>query len=266
MSCLPETLKKGVLQDALAEAYRIEDRTARTQTLTGLAPHLSQKQLQEVVAAVRLIEDEEARAESLVRLAPHLPIVMLREALLSVKDIRHGEARVQALEAMAPHLPETLFPEALTVARETLYEDARVRALVGLAPYLPEAHLAGVLETLYEIEDEYARAQGLAGLAPHLPEPLRREALRKALGAAKEIRYMDARARALGALVPFLTRLPRTSLYSLWCETLSDLARRTRQDILSDLRALAPVIAALGGQEAVAETFRTIQSTGRWWP
>jgi hypothetical protein len=222
--------------------------------------------LQEALTAVRSIEDEEARAASLARLAPHLPAVMLREALLCVQDIRHDEARARALEAMSPHLPATLVPEALTIARETLGEDARVRAFVGLAPYLPEARLMGVLEAICEIEDEYARAQGLAGLAPHLPEPFRREALKKALGAAKEIQYMDARARALGALVPFLTRLPRTSLYSLWCETLSDLARRTRQDILSDLRALAPVIAALGGQEAVAETFRTIQSTGRWWP
>jgi len=88
----------------------------------------------------------------------------------------------------------------------------------------------------------------------------------KSNNSAKEIRYMDARARALEALVPFLTQLPRSILYSLWCETLSDLARRARQDILSDLRVLAPLIAALGGQEAVAETFRAIQSTGRWWP
>lgn len=266
MSCLPETIKKGVLQDALAEAFRIEDRTARTQTLTELAPHLSQEQLQQVLTAVRLIEDEEARVKSLVRLAPHLTTLMLREALLSVKDVRHGDARVRALEAMAPYLPETLFPEALTVARETRSEDDRVRALVGLAPYVPEEHLAGVLQAICEVEGEYARAQGLAGLAPHLPEPFRSEALRKALGAAKEIRYMDARARALGALVPFLTQLPRPILYSLWCETLSDLAHRTRQDVLSDFRVLAPLIAGLGGQEAVAETFRAIQGTGRWWP
>jgi len=27
-----------------------------------------------------------------------------------------------------------------------------------------------------------------------------------------------------------------------------------------------PVIAKLGGAEAVAETFRAIQDVGRWWP
>jgi hypothetical protein len=33
-----------------------------------------------------------------------------------------------------------------------------------------------------------------------------------------------------------------------------------------DLIALVPVLAALGGAEAVAEAFRAIQDVGRWWP
>jgi len=34
----------------------------------------------------------------------------------------------------------------------------------------------------------------------------------------------------------------------------------------ADLPALEPVIAALGGVEAVAETCRAIQDVGQWWP
>ncbi|MCS7286523.1 MAG: hypothetical protein RMK30_06645 [Anaerolineae bacterium] len=49
-------------------------------------------------------------------------------------------------------------------------------------------------------------------------------------------------------------------------EILSVLARRTRRDLLSDFQALAPVIHALGGEQAVVETFQAIQDTGRWWP
>jgi hypothetical protein len=265
IACLPEACE-NVLHEGLELAYRIKDQNTRTQTLAELAQHLSKEQLQEVLTAVRLIESEEARAEPLVRLAPYLPSAMLPEALAIVQEIQDGKARARALEAMAPHLPETLLPEALTVARETLDEDARMGALVGLAPHLLEAQLAGALEAICEIEDEYSRAQGLAGLAPHLPEPSRREALRKAVGAATEIRYMDDRAQALRALVPYLTQLPRSILYPLWCETLSKLAQRTRQDILSDLQVVASLITELGSKEAVAETFRAIQNTGRWWP
>ncbi|MGC8947416.1 MAG: hypothetical protein ACP5N6_14815 [Anaerolineae bacterium] len=57
-----------------------------------------------------------------------------------------------------------------------------------------------------------------------------------------------------------------TWLYPCWAETLPLLARRRRKDLLSDLRALAPVIHALGGKPAAAETFRAIQHVARWWP
>lgn len=44
------------------------------------------------------------------------------------------------------------------------------------------------------------------------------------------------------------------------------LARRTRADLLSDLQALVPVIATLGGETAVVETFNAVADVGRWWP
>ena len=44
------------------------------------------------------------------------------------------------------------------------------------------------------------------------------------------------------------------------------LVGHTRENLLSDLRALEPVIAALGGAQAVVETFHAIQDVGRWWP
>ena len=74
------------------------------------------------------------------------------------------------------------------------------------------------------------------------------------------------RAKALAALASHLAKLPRPVLYSLWDETLPILARRTRRDLLTDLGALAPVIVALGGAKALAETARAIQDAARWWP
>ncbi|MFN3763285.1 MAG: hypothetical protein ACK4WK_08815, partial [Anaerolineae bacterium] len=90
--------------------------------------------------------------------------------------------------------------------------------------------------------------------------------LGEALAAAREIGGEYWRAEALAALAPHLAALPRPALYPLWDETLPALAHRTRRDLLADLRALEPVIFALGGAEAVRETFRAIQDVGRWWP
>jgi hypothetical protein len=35
---------------------------------------------------------------------------------------------------------------------------------------------------------------------------------------------------------------------------------------ISDLGALAPLIASLGGEQAIAETARAVQDVARWWP
>lgn len=90
--------------------------------------------------------------------------------------------------------------------------------------------------------------------------------LAEALLAAHAIEWEEARAEALGALAPHLAGLPRDRLYPLWRETLPLLAARTRRDLLSDLPALLPVILRLGGEAAVAETFRAVQFVGERWP
>ncbi len=105
-------------------------------------------------------------------------------------------------------------------------------------------------------------AQALSDLAAHLPPDL----LPEALTAAREIRDVDNRARALSALAPRLAELPKAQAYPLWAETLPVLAGRTRRDLLSDLGALALLIAALGGEQAFTETARAIQDVARWWP
>jgi len=42
--------------------------------------------------------------------------------------------------------------------------------------------------------------------------------------------------------------------------------RCARKDRLSDLCSALPIIAVVGGAQAVAETFQAIQDVGRWWP
>ncbi|MCS6962713.1 MAG: hypothetical protein NZM16_01505, partial [Thermoflexus sp.] len=115
------------------------------------------------------------------------------------------------------------------------------------------------LNAAREIQDEQDRAKALTTLAPYLPKGL----LQEALMIAREIWDKSARTWALAKLAPQLATL---SQYPLWAETLRCLARRTRQDLLWDLCALAPVIHALGGEAAIRETFRAIRDVGRWWP
>jgi hypothetical protein len=131
---------------------------------------------------------------------------------------------------------------------------------------LPEPLFRQALEVAWAIADSEDRAWALAGLMPHLPEPLPSEAIGQALKAARAITSSRSRAVALAGLAPCLAKFPPLILYSLWCKTLPLLAARTRKDLLSDLRALLPVLIALGGAPAVAEVFRAVQDVGQWWP
>ncbi len=70
----------------------------------------------------------------------------------------------------------------------------------------------------------------------------------------------------LEVLASRLAKLPRATLYPLWCETLHIISQRTRRNLLTDLSTLAPVIFALGGTVAVVETCRSILEVGYWWP
>ena len=297
---LAALVEKGVWTPAqgLAYARQVPDPWQRAEALEKLAPHLPENLLDQALPAAREIGIESARAEALAALAPHLPPDLLAQALAAAGEIRDADDRTQALAALAPRLAEVGYPqEALAAAREIEYADDRARALAALAPHLPPEQqpkvLAEALAAARKIEDAGGRARVLTALAQHLPPELLPEALTaakeikdaddrarvltalaerlpellpEALTAARETRNADDRARALTALSPRLAELPRPDLYRPWDETLPHLARRTRPDLLTDLRALVPVIHALGGEAAIAETARAIQDVARWWP
>ena len=286
---VPRLAALGRPEEALAAAHAIDWNPSRARAVAGLTPYLSETErmqvLQEVLAVVavaRVTEYGKWRRQAFVRLTPYmpesecaqaltklasyLPEALLLEALAEAQAIDWDHSRAQALMGLAPYLPEPLLREALAGVRmvqEKALAEARARLTLRLAElgYPQEALVAA-----WAIENKGALAAALTGLAPYLPETERVEVLREALAAARAIEGESWRAEALAGLASHLARLPRQCLYPLWQETLPILTARTRKNLLADLRALSPVIAALGGAEAVEETFHAIQDVGRWWP
>jgi hypothetical protein len=92
--------------------------------------------------------------------------------------------------------------------------------------------------------------------------------LPETLAAARSIQdesKLGRRADALSSLADKLSQIQKTQLFSLWRETLHILSVHTRPNLLSDIKALTPVIFTLGGQEAVKDTADAIQDVSRWW-
>jgi hypothetical protein len=272
-------LPEALLREALAATQAIEWEWARVQALAGLAPHLSEALLREALAAARAIENEYRRVEALAVIVPYLPELLrtqtLQEALAVTRAIEHADVQTVTLARLAPHLPEALLREALAAASAAKRQELRAEVLAELLSHLPESlkreALREALAAARAIGDEEWRTKVLIRLALHLPEAERAEILSEALEAARALPESDwlgrsPRVEALVRLALHLTQLPRQDLYPLWQETLPILAARTRKDLLADLCALEPVIATLGGVEAVAETFRAIRDVGRWWP
>ncbi|MGF1977677.1 MAG: hypothetical protein RMY30_019130, partial [Nostoc sp. CmiSLP01] len=126
---------------------------------------------------------------------------------------------------------------------------------------LPEA-----LAAARAIQDEDFRAKALSALAKKLPPELLPEALAAARAIQSERYHAEAlSAEALSALANSLSQMPSTELFPLWQDTLHELSLRTRPNLLQDIKALFPVIFALGGEAATLEIARAIVDVGRWW-
>jgi hypothetical protein len=292
---LPEGLKNEALQEVLVAARGISKADDRARALIKLVPHLPEglknEALQKVLAAARGISKADDRARALIKLVPHLPEPLRLEAswdaLVAAREIRWHNTRLDALVELLPHLLEPMKGQVLREVlgtAEILGSYDRARVLTKLSPQVPEPLLIeslqealNVVRKLPEGKDvargwgsgRYPRIEALLELTPYLPDPFQLEALSEALATARKIVDADERSEVIAKLASPLAELAEYSppvLYPVWSETLHVLATRTRRDLLSDLHTLEPVLSALGGTEAVTETFRAIQDVGRWWP
>lgn len=226
--------------------------------------------------SVQMIDSPEERVRALVELVPYLPepqqSEVLRGAVLSTRMI-WGHYRAETLADIAPRVPSALLPELLSDAQSLERAEWRAIALLGMIPLLPKPLSAEIfhepLAAVRAIWSPGERVRALVHLAPHLPQVEQHEVLAEALETAREIEPAGERASALDIVVFHLVSQPPDLLYPLWCQTLHVLATRTtrtRRDLLSDMRVLAPVVVAMGRKQALAEAARAIMQVGRWFP
>lgn len=67
-------------------------------------------------------------------------------------------------------------------------------------------------------------------------------------------------------LMPCVLEQPQNAMETLLHRALPVLSRQKRSDMFDYLAALAPLIHALGGREAIVEVWRAAEDVARWWP
>ena len=296
---LPDAQKLEVLNEALSAAREIKDDRSRAIVLAKIVPKL--QDIDEALEISRRIQDNYGRAKVLAKITPRLPdaqkIEILNEALSAIQEIKDDQSRYIAQVRIASKLQDA--HEALEIARKMPDDYRRSIVLAEIAPRLQDADEA--LAIAQKIKDDYRRAIALAEIAPRLPEAEKINILDEALLAAQKIKDDHWRAEALSNIAPkfpdakkieildealsatnkirkqpwsdIVIKLPteeeaeEESIYlSPWDLTIYDLSNKGRNNLLSDLSFSAPLIARLGGDDALRETIEAIKDVGRWWP
>ena len=273
MDGLPPDVRQRLLDEALAEARA--DLAPGSHTHSGIAAGglavvarqlpdgPKEAVLLEVLSAVESVVDESTRAAAVRYAAPYLSGALLERLLTVASAIRNEGARADALGDLADCLPPHLGAQAVAAAETIKSPGARLRALVALASHLPERTLREVQAAPADAHDLVLRGNVQVKLVPRLA----------ALGHVEEaMRVLSAttgdkpyRTMALVALAAVLAELPRSTVYPAWRGLLRAVTLRGREALLSDLTPLIPVVASLGGNDAVEATARAVKDVGTWW-
>ena len=268
---LPATERLATLQDALVAARSQREPYLRVWALIDLIPHLSGAERaavsREALEMAKALGGEEARARALAGLVSELSEPLLSESVAAARSLEWARERARALTWIASHLPTrercVVFGEALDAVRQIRNDHTRSEALADLVSKLPKPLLREALAVARAFADGYSRGQALESVVRRLDELGDSDRAQALVG---EIGHEYWRAEASADLARHWVQLPWDGAYARWQEVLPVLADSTRENLLSDLRALAPAIDGLGGQVALAETCRAVQDVGHWWP
>lgn len=124
---------------------------------------------------------------------------------------------------------------------------------------------AGVIDALDRIGQLTAAANRVAALqalarharpalAPQLWESLRR------------VHHADRYPAVLVPLAGRIAALPAPDAHKIWAEVIRALASGQRSVLLDGIRALVPVITAIGEQRELVDTAVALDQVGTWWP
>jgi hypothetical protein len=216
------------------------------------------------------------RARLIVSVADTLDAGEARRALRLVADDADDESTEtgSAVRAVAERLVVLGFPAEATAALLTLSDvnynwddSARTEALTehtaNLAHlgYLDEARAAARLVPELSTWGNALRAPALADLA------VRYAAIDVNIGleCALEIHDDDDRARALAAFADAISHMPAQTLLPVLRVALARAAAMARRSVVGELASFAPVIATIGGMDAVGSVRVALDDVGRWW-
>lgn len=207
--------------------------------------------------------DNEAYIE---KLAPFLDVDQTRAALAEP-----SLSLAINLEALAVRLAElTQHAEALEQVRRLERPEDRARGLSRLLDHLPRTDRAAIIaEAQRELEagDRRESAEALSFLLPHLPASEQAACVRAALERACSMHHNKRRRETLRRLADGAARyLSPDDLGAAWAGLLARIEKQRREELVTDLVAVAPLMLHVDGADSLRILGETLLEIGDWFP
>ena len=267
--------------DVAWEWIGLRENLVNVRLLTRLAPHLialgdERRTLEALRGAAAAGADVPELAEIAAVLGGREQEELNKKILARVGEEPNPYTVVIALAEAATKLSEPLLREAIRTVKERCEAETIISEVAKLASRLAELGHPGEAREFARLipQDRPGElSSALFAVAEASRGQERAKLLAEAFEAACRIqngvqgaKYVNDRAEALRRLSPLLAELERRALQPIWEKGLRRLALNTRAEFLSDLGALAPVIAGLGGEDGVVGVREAIRDAGNWWP
>ncbi len=267
-------------QDPIALAKEITNVFERAETLSNIASlypePLRTEMLEEALTIIREDDSDWHKAIHLSRIIPYLPEPqkndVINESFALATKFNDFWEKGEVLTELIPGLPapqkEDAIKEVMTIIENIDDTNADGRFdkshfLARITPYLEKSDEALLLAKTIEVD--FHKASAFIGIVSHLSPPNKIDILKETLFLIGNIYDMDTRKELLADIVQLLRIEPPTFIYPLWTETLRLISRRSRENLLTDLAALIPIIFCLGGQVALEQMVYATLDVYKWW-
>jgi hypothetical protein len=278
---LPAEERQAAIKIALQAADAMGNHHDRYELLEDLLPVLPGETLEQAAAfipaeATQHVMDREDLLAALA--ARHAECGQMREAIAAASRCSYTYARCRAYTRMSRHVQPAEAGMLLERAETSADKESartRVELLADIARLRPEpdrSRLIGkalalarrIEKDLGAASAEEERARALCAIIPLLDGEQRAAAITEAWqNAAKSGAFVGI--DTLEALAPFIAELAPAGTALRWRADL-EMAARARHHVLDEVRALAPVVARLGGEAGVAAVIDAVDRAARWWP
>jgi hypothetical protein len=218
------------------------------QTVWG-APDIEHRYKSTALVAMRLIQQEHPR--DLDSLAA---------------DVGTLRTQRQVLDRIAIFITDEAVLELLATRESWIHDSDWAPAIADLAAFFARRGQSAVAVALVNAIDTRYRTDSALALVGLLPGGEFAVFWKAILRDVCENSDWLKRPAQLRALVPVLRQFPFTTLDVVLRTMFHELALRPRDAFLKDLRALLPIVAAVGGDDALEAIIQGCAEVGRWFP